>query len=330
MKKIGIIILSMLLIFGCGKERATKDGKNVSNVSDEKATVKFIFPDGLPALSVLGMYSENKQFEDNVNIKYEKAATAETLTGSLLTEDDNIIAIVPSSLAAQLYNKNMGYKILGTVSWGSLYLVSSEDISGLADLKNKKTGIIGRGQTPDIVFRNILSKNNIDVESLDLEYFSSGTELANALAAGKIKTAVLSEPAASILLKKNTDIKMILSLNEEWKKLYSNKYGFPQATLIAKEGVMKKYPDIAEKLAAEFEEQNKWLIGEENKEEFLKKAELSIPAALLPEIIKNSNINFLSIKETESYYLEYYKILSDFDEKTIGGKIPDSGIFYEK
>ena len=330
MKKIGIIILSMLLIFGCGKERATKDGKNVSNVSDEKATVKFIFPDGLPALSVLGMYSENKQFEDNVNIKYEKAATAETLTGSLLTEDDNIIAIVPSSLAAQLYNKNMGYKILGTVSWGSLYLVSSEDISGLADLKNKKTGIIGRGQTPDIVFRNILSKNNIDVESLYLEYFSSGTELANALAAGKIKTAVLSEPAASILLKKNTDIKMILSLNEEWKKLYSNKYGFPQATLIAKEGVMKKYPDIAEKLAAEFEEQNKWLIGEENKEEFLKKAELSIPAALLPEIIKNSNINFLSIKETESYYLEYYKILSDFDAKTIGGKIPDSGIFYEK
>ena len=62
----------------------------------------------------------------------------------------------------------------------------------------------------------------------------------------------------------------------------------------------------------------------------MKKAELSIPAAFLPEIIKNSNINFLSIKETENYYLEYYKILSDFDVKTIGGKIPDSGIFYEK
>ena len=327
MKKIGIIILSMLLIFGCGNGGVPKDDKNAG---EEKITVKFIFPEGLPALSVLGMYSENKQFEDNVNIKYEKAATAETLTGSLLTEDNNIIAIVPSSLAAQLYNKNMGYKILGTVSWGSLYLVSSENISGLEDLKNKKTGIIGRGQTPDIVFRNILSKNNIDAESLDLEYFSSGTELASALAAGKIKTAVLSEPAASILMKKNTDVKMILSLNEEWKKLYSNKYGFPQATLIAKEGVLKKYPDIAKKLALELEEQNKWLTGEGNKEDFLKKAELSIPAAFLPEIIKNSNINFLSIKETENYYLEYYKILSDFDVKTIGGKIPDSGIFYEK
>ena len=327
MKKIGIIFLSVLLIFGCGKENAIKESKNIGS---KKETVKFIFPDGLPALSVLGIYSGNKQFDDNVNIEYEKSATPETLTGSLLNTGDNIIAIVPSSLAAQLYNKNMGYEILGTVSWGSLYLVSSDNISGLQDLKNKKTGIIGRGQTPDIVFRNILSKNNIDPESLDLEYFSSGTELAGALAAGKIKTAVLSEPAATILMKKNPGVKMIASLNEEWKKLYSNKYGFPQATLIAKKGLLEKYPDIADKLVSELEEQNKWLMGEENKEDFLKKGELSIPAELLPEIIKNSNINFLSIKGTENYYLEYYKILSDFDAKTIGGKIPDNGIFYEK
>ena len=43
-------------------------------------------------------------------------------------------------------------------------------------------------------------------------------------------------------------------------------------------------------------------------EEFLKKGGLSIPAALLPEIIKNSNINFMSIKETQNNYIEYYKI----------------------
>lgn len=327
MKKLGIIFFSLLLIFSCGKNNTTKDNKNTKS---EKATVKFIFPDGLPAVSILGLYSENKQFDDDVNIKYEKAATPETLTGSLLTEDNNIIAIVPSSLAAQLYNKNMGYKILGTVSWGSLYLVSSENIGGLADLKETKTGIIGRGQTPDVVFKNILSKNNIDPENLDLEYFSSGTELANALAAGKISTAVLSEPAASILIKKNSNVKIILSLNEEWKKLYSSKQGFPQASLIAKTEVLEKYPDIAQKLAAELEAQNNWLINGENKEEFLKKGELSIPAELLPAIIKNSNISFLPIKGTENDYFEYYKILSDFDVKVIGGKIPDNGIFYEK
>ena len=322
-----MIFLGILLIFSCGKENTVKESDNNSK---EKTTVKFIFPDGLPALSVLGMYSENKQFEDSINIGYEKMATSETLAGSLLNKDDNIIAIVPSSFAAQLYNKNMGYKILGTVSWGSLYLVSSENVSGLKDLEGKKTGIIGRGQTPDIVFRNILSKNGIDPENLELEYFSSGTELANALAAGKIKTAVLSEPSATILMKKDSTVKIILSLNEEWKKLYSNKYGFQQATLIAKEALLEKYPDIAKKLTAELEEQNKWLKNSENKEEFLKKGGLSIPAALLPEIIKNSNINFMSIKETQNNYIEYYKILSDFDMETIGGKIPDNGIFYEK
>ncbi|MCP1224036.1 ABC transporter substrate-binding protein [Sebaldella sp. S0638] len=327
MKRIGMIFLSLLLVFSCGKESTVKETKDSSS---EKATVKFIFPDGLPALSVLGMYSENKQFEDSINIEYEKSATVETLVGSLLTADENIIAIVPSSLAAQLYNKSMGYKILGTVSWGSLYLVSSEDVKSIEDLKDKKTGIIGRGQTPDIVFRNILSKNNIDPESLDLEYFASGTELANAIAAGKIKTAVLSEPAASMLLKKDSSVKRVLSINDEWKKLYSNENGFPQAALIIKEELLKKYPGIAEKLAAELGEQGKWLREGDNKEESLKKGELSVPAAVLPEIIKNSNINFLQIKGTEKDYIEYYKILSDFDAKAIGGKVPDSGIFYEK
>ena len=322
-----MIFLSLLLIFSCGKENTAKETNNNSN---EKAVVKFIFPDGLPALAVLGMYSGDKQFEDSVKIEYEKSATVETLVGSLLTGDENIIAIVPSSLAAQLYNKNMGYKILGTVSWGSLYLVSSENAKGLEDLKNKKIGIIGRGQTPDIVFRSILSKNNINPESLDLEYFGSGTELANAVAAGKIKTAVLPEPAASVLMKKNADVKIMLSLNDEWKKLYSNRYGFPQAALIVRKEVLEKYPDIAEKLVKELEEQEKWLRGEESKEEALKKSEISIPAAILPEIVKNSNINFLPIKDTQNDYLEYYKILSDFDAKTIGGKVPDSGIFYEK
>ena len=322
-----MILLSFLLIFSCGKKStAEEDGKE----RKEKPAVKFIFPDGLPALAVLGMYSENKQFDDNIEIKYEKAATAETLTGSLLTKDDNIIAIVPSSLAAQLYNKNMGYKILGTVSWGSLYLVSSEDVKSFQDLKNKKTGIIGRGQTPDIVFRNLLSKNGINPETLELEYFNSGTELANALAAGKIGTAVLPEPAASILMKKNTNVKIVTSLNEEWKRVYSNEYGFPLATLIAKSSLLEKYPDIAEKLEKELTEQNKWLKEPGNKEEFLKKGELSIPAVLLSEIVKNSNITFLPVKENKNEYIEYYKILSDFDSGSIGGKVPDSGIFYEK
>ena len=76
--------------------------------------------------------------------------------------------------------------------------------------------------------------------------------------------------------------------------------------------------------------QNEWLRSYTDKEEFLKRGELSIPSGLLPEIVKNANINFLPVKENKNDYNEYYKILSDFDVKTIGGKIPDDGIFYEK
>ena len=84
-------MMRFLLLIGCGKESLPQENSVGIN---EKVNIKFIFPDGIPALSVLGMYSENKQFEDSVNIEYEKAATAETLSGSLLSTDENIIYLL--------------------------------------------------------------------------------------------------------------------------------------------------------------------------------------------------------------------------------------------
>lgn len=322
MKRIILIFLSIFLIFNCGQ----KDKGNSVQNSKEKIEVKFVFPDGLPALSILEMYSSEKQFDENINLSYEKIQTIDTLSAALITKD-NIIAIVPSNLAAQLYNKDLGYQILGTVSWGSLYLVSSENINNISEIKNKKVGIMGRGQTPDIVFRNILAKNNIEADSIDLEYFNSGTELANALSAKTIGTAVISEPNVSVLTAKNKDIKVILSLNDEWKKIYSTESGFPQATLIAKKELVEKHPEFIKLLLIEMKKQNEWLKNGEDKEEDLKKSEIPVPGKLLPVIIKNSNINFVQISDSIEEYKKYYQILEEFDPKTIGGKIPDEEIF---
>lgn len=322
MRKIILICLSIFLVFSCAK----KDKENNVQTSKEKAEIKFIFPDGLPALSILELYSNEEQFDEKIILSYEKIKTIDVLTAALISKDE-IVAIVPSNLAAQLYNKDLDYQILGTVSWGSLYLVSSEEVNNLLDIKNKKVGVIGRGQTPDIVFRNILAENNIDPDSVDLEYFNSGTELANALGAKTIGTAVISEPNVSMLTAKNKDIKIILSLNDEWKRIHSTESGFPQATLIAKKDLVEKYPEFINSLLTEMKKQNEWLKNGESKEENLKKTEIPVPDKLLPEIIKNSNINFIPISESSEEYKKYYQILSEFDPKTIGGKIPDEKIF---
>ena len=45
------------------------------------------------------------------------------------------MAIVPSNLALQAYKKDLGYKIAGTIGWGSLYLVSTEEVDSLLDFR---------------------------------------------------------------------------------------------------------------------------------------------------------------------------------------------------
>ena len=73
MKKIGIIILSMLLIFECGKERITEDGKNANN---EKATV-FISTDDIEAGNIV------KEIADSIGMS---GVLTGTLKASRYTE----------------------------------------------------------------------------------------------------------------------------------------------------------------------------------------------------------------------------------------------------
>ena len=61
-----------------------------------------------------------------------------------------------------------------------------------------------------------------------------------------------------------------------------------------------------------------------------KPAKMPIPPKVIPLVIQKANIKFLDISDTESEYENYYKILFDFEPKTIGGKVPESSIFNEK
>ena len=93
-------------------------------------------------------------------IKHSIEKSTDLLLSELMKGDADL-AIVPSNLALQSYKKQLGYKIAGTIGWGALYLVSSEDISDLTQLEGCEIYNTGKGLTPDIIFRRILNQNNV-------------------------------------------------------------------------------------------------------------------------------------------------------------------------
>ena len=199
-KKIVLMLSSIMSIFmftSCGNNGRIENTKSIEELKE----INFTVPDGLPAISAAKMIKERPEIDKDHNIDYNIEQSSDTLTTSVMKGEPDI-AIVPSNLAATVYNKNKQYKIAGTVGWGSFYIGSSDpEVTTVDMLKGKEVYNIGKGLTPDIIARAVLKDKGINTDSdINFSYVDGVTELAPVILSGKASYAVIPEPALSTVL----------------------------------------------------------------------------------------------------------------------------------
>lgn len=295
-----------------------------------KDTIKFTSPDGLPALSVVKLINDDKEISGK-KIEYKLEKISESLVMNFLKKESDI-GIVPSNLAGQLYNKNLNYKIIGTVGWGSFYVISRENIKEIKDLKGKEIYTIGKGLTPDIMLQTILEENGINpAKDLKINYLSGGNELAPMYLAGKIDIAMVSEPVLSKIISKDSKSKINFNMNDEWKKVFRNDVGFPQSTLIMAESLIKEEPEFVSEFITELGNSIEFIYGENpDKEKYIAESKITIDMSILNEVIKRANIKFIPADDSKEAYKLYFEKIEKTNSKAIGGKVPDEKIFMSK
>lgn len=295
-----------------------------------KDVIIFTSPDGLPALSIVKMINDNNEISGK-KIDYKLEKVSESLVMNFLKKESDI-GIVPSNLAGQLYNKNLNYKIIGTVGWGSFYIVSREDIKDIKDLKGKKIYTMGKGLTPDIILQTILKENGINPDKdLQINYLSGGNELAPMYLAGKIDMIMVSEPALSKIISKDKKSKINFDMNNEWKKIFKDDMGFPQSTLIIKENLIKEEPEFVSEFINELENSIEFIYSKNPvKEKYIIESKITIDLSVLDEILERVNIKFISADNSRETYRLYFENIEKINSKAIGGKIPDEKIFISK
>ena len=325
MKKKSKIIFSLLAVLSMIFGFVGCVNKEETNISIKE--ISFVAPNGVPATAISKMIKENIQVDNNYNINYSIENTSDTLATAVMKGEPDI-AIVPSNLAVQAYNKGLGYKLLGTTGLGALYLVSTEGDIEISNLSGKEVYNIGSGLTPDIVFKALLKESGIN--DVSLSYVGGATELAPAILGGKAKYAVVPEPALTTILNKNPNIKVIASLNDLWKEKFNSESGFPQASLIVKESLINEDKDFVNNLIKEVSNSINW-VNENNKDAAAYSIEngSQVEAATLEQSIENSNIVFIKAKDNKEDYMDYYKVLENENPKSIGEKMPDEKFFYE-
>lgn len=310
--KIFMILLMSCVMISCSNNQEIKEYEDVN------ATL--ICPDGLPSIAISKAMNDNKKIS-YMNIEYSIQKTTDLLLSELMKGEAEL-AIVPSNLALQAYKKGLDYKIAATIGWGSLYLVSTDDITDISELKGCEIYNTGKGLTPDIVFRNILTNKGFKESDFEFSYVGAASELTPMVMSGKVKYAVLPEPALSTVMDKNKDIKIILNLNEEWAKINNLSKGYPQSTLIIKEEFYNSIKDtgLYEEIINTFNESEEWVKN--NPQDAAEKCEvlgITINKDTIDKAINNSNLNFTKIEECTLEYEKYFSVI-DTENKGEGGE----------
>lgn len=251
-----------------------------------------------------------------------------------ILKDKPELAVLPLNMASILYNKGLPYQVIAVPVWGTLYLFGTDStINGWPSLKNKKIYLMGKGTTPDILFRYLLKNHGLDpAKDVVLDYsFPTHIDLANAVAAGQAQLAVISEPMVSLAKARNPRIHQLMDMNAEWAAAMPGNPEMPQTALVGSTDFIKKHPGWVKKIC------EAWMrsINEVNQHPELA-AKRIVFHKILPDpsiavsSIPRCNLRFRYASEIRSGVAQYLQVFYTFNPDATGGKLPDEQFICQK
>ncbi|MCG8410471.1 MAG: ABC transporter substrate-binding protein [Bacteroidales bacterium] len=312
-----IILLVAIALFNACNSKQTQKTIRI-------ATLKG--PSSIGMIQMIDSLHKLNSYSVNIDIYNEPM-----LIRKLMLQNEVDFAIVPTTMASILYNKNIQYQLVAIPVWGTLYLFGNDTtINNWADLKGKKVNLMAKGMTPDVLFKHLLIKNGISPnKNLTLDYsFPTHIDLANALASNQCNLGVISEPLVSMVMQKNKKVFPIFDLNNQWQKIYPN-IPIAQTSLMVKKEFAQKNTDIVKQVIKHYSNSTQWVNNNP-----LLASELIVKHKILPNkelashTIPRSNLLFARADTIKPQILDYLKIFYTMNPNITGGKIPDNNFFW--
>ena len=317
MKKISTLILTIILVVNLTGCSLSKD-------------VRVKTYNGLPAISICKLIKE----EENIKSSYKTSYTIENNDKKLLeslNKKEVDIALVPTDMAAKVYNKNSSYQICASIGQGSYYLVTSDpEVIGFnSTLINKEIAIAGENSMTDNIVKAILKKNNIDETLVKFKYTNTVPELVKTLTLGEIYTGIVPETSLTSLLYKHSGLKILASTNDAYENTFDISEGYPQFSVIVRKDFAKNNKEYVNKFLSKVKESIEFVnnnplqagaYGEELK--------IPIKPQILSKAIKRCNLKFIEIDKFKQNYEYFFDILYNYNNEAVGGTVPDESIYH--
>jgi len=315
-----IVLLTTAVISGCSEKssQATAGDQNSEEQQTLKATISApkspaIFPSILLA----------EQQKDIELITWE---TADTLLAQIQKKQAQFIAL-PLNMGANLYAKGMPLQLIQVNTFGSMFLVSTDDkIQKLEDLAHQTIFVPSQGGPPDILTNYLITQNNIPGVKLS---FVNLTEIGQQLASGAIQHVVIPEPLLSIVQANlQTDLHIAINFEEVWQKQFSKQ--LPQTGIF----VNKAWASSNQHAIKQFQ-----ALSEQAITDLYQQPDVSLPLLsnffksnekIMKSALTNSSLHFQTAQQARNETEAYFKILLEIAPDSIGGALPNEDFYYNE
>jgi NitT/TauT family transport system substrate-binding protein len=350
MKKIIAVLLCCLLMVAtlaaCQSE---------SNGGGADVPIKVMLVDGAPLLSMAYMMSDEAAGIDGYDISYTMTNDSDALVAALLNQDPDF-AIAPINVAAMMNNNGSGYRLAAVTIWGIMQIVSDQDVTTLADLRDETIVAFGRSGTPGITLRAVLEQNNIpynepetanfmtNPDQVSIVYLTAPSDVRDALATGMevggkpASFGLLAEPVATAITGFASNagrpgFTAKINLQDEWAK-NNNGESYPQAALIFHERLLTENAGFVADFIAAAEQSS--VYANENPIEAGDLA-VSLGSVTIPNgtVVGNAYnagrlpLNFTYASAAKQAVNAYLEVFLEENASLIGGKMPVDSFYYE-
>ncbi len=345
MKKISLlmaVILIVATVAGCSNgagngnqgnaAQETQETQEEPAVSQENpkepVNVTIAGLKGPTSIGMIKMIDEKALNSEGYNVEYVAESAPDALSGKIINGDIQISS-VPVNLASVLYNKTGGkIQLVAGNTIGNLYIVGTDEIKSISDLEGKTLGMSAKGSTPDYAMNYILKQNGLDGK-VELDYATDHATLAQSVIAEDTKVALLPQPFATQAMMKNSNVKMLIDLNEAWKAASSDASQLYTGCIVVNKEFAENNKEFVAEFLKEYEASVSWVLDNPADAAALtEKNEIMPSAALVEKAIPYCGISYSAAKDAKDGLNNFYKVLFDSNPASIGGKLPDDSFYF--
>ena len=346
MKKIVSLIMIFVLAFtlaSCGKkpepepspeteQEPTETTVPAESAPDETSEIRVASLKGPTSMGLVGLYSKADQSSLSYKLTYELDGAADEISPKLISGELDAAAI-PANLAAVLYNKTEGKLVVAAINTlGVLYVLESGDtVHTVADLKGRTIYTTGKGTTPEFALDYVLSQNGLDPDKdVTIEFASEATEVSAMLEKDVTGNAVamLPQPYVTAVTAQNENLRVALSLAEEWDKVTSDSKLVTGVVVIRKD-FAEANPNLVASFLSDYAASVDFANSDpDDASALIEQYGIVAKAPLAKKALPFCNITFLTGTELKNALSGYLQTLYDKNPASVGGALPGEDFYY--